>query len=331
MRGVTISPDMSRRYVIRRLLQVIPAMAAVVVITFVVIQSVPGDPVFTLAGPEADGGEQARIRAEYGFDRPLVTQFATYAGRLIRGDLGDSYTRGRPVADVIFDHAHPTLLLTGTALLLSTVGGILLGVAAARRPHGWLDHGISAVTLLIYAIPGFWLAQLAIIYLVLRLGLFPLAGYSEFGSQAPTGLAHYADVGRHLVLPALILAASEVAAVTRLVRAGLFAEIGQGYVRTAHAKGVEPKVVLSHHALRNALLPVITLIGTRVGFLFSGAVVIETIFSWPGIGTLLRSAADEGDRPLMLGLVVLVSAAVILANLVTDLVYAWADPRIRYD
>lgn len=322
---------MSRRYVIRRLLQVVPAMAAVVAITFFVIQSVPGDPAYTLASPDADSGELARIRAEYGLDGSLLAQLATYGGRLVRGDLGVSYARGQSVVSIIGDHLHPTLLLTGTALLLSTVGGILLGVAAARRPHGWLDHGISTVTLIAYAVPGFWLAQLAIIYLVLRFGLFPIAGYSEFGSQAPKGLAHYADVGRHLVLPALVLAASEVAAVTRLVRAGLFAEIGQGYVRTAHAKGVAPKVVLSHHALRNALLPVITLIGTRVGFLFSGAVVVEAIFAWPGIGTLLRAAADSGDRPLMLGLVIVVSASVILANLLTDLMYAWADPRIRYD
>jgi peptide/nickel transport system permease protein len=322
---------MSWRYVTRRLLSTVPALAAIVVITFMVIQFVPGDPAYTLAGPDAGEAELARVRQEYGLDRSLVSQLTSYTKRLVQGDLGESYSRGSPVIDVIGQHLGPTFLLTGTALLVSTVGGILLGVAAMRRAHGWFDHTVSTFTLVFYAVPSFWLAQLAIIWLVLRIPLFPLSGYSEFGAQAPTGLLHLADVGRHLVLPALVLASSELAAVTRLVRAGLLSESGQAYVRTAEAKGLDARTVLTAHALRNAMLPVVTLIGTRIGFLFSGAVVIETIFSWPGIGTVLRLAADNGDHPLMLGLVVLVSVGIIVANLVTDFVYAWIDPRIRYD
>lgn len=322
---------MSWRYVARRLLQVIPALAAVMVITFAVVQFVPGDPVYTLAGEDAAPVDLERVREKYGFDRPILAQFATYANRLLHGDLGVSYTRGETVTGIIRRHLPPTLLLTGTALAMSTVGGILLGLVAVRRPHGWVDQCISTISLIAYAVPGFWLAQLAIIYLVIRLGLFPLSGYSQFGSQAPTGLGHLADVGRHLMLPALVLASSEVAAVTRLVRAGLLSELEQGYTRTAVAKGVPSKLVRSRHALRNALLPVVTLIGTRVGFLFSGAVIVESIFRWPGIGTLLRGAAESGDRPLMLGLVILVSVGIIAANLITDFVYTWIDPRIRYD
>ncbi len=322
---------MSWRYVIRRLFSAVPALVTIVVVTFVVVQFVPGDPAYTLATPDAGDAELARIRREYGLDRPLLSQLGTYANRLAHGELGESYSRGVPVSEVIAQHLPPTVLLTGTALVLSTAGGILLGVAAANRPHGKLDNAISTATLVAYAVPSFWLAQLAIIWLVLRVPLFPLSGYSEFGSQAPTGLLHLADVGRHLALPALVLASSEFAAITRLVRGGLLSELRQGYVRTAEAKGLDARTVLTTHALRNALLPVITLLGTRIGFLFSGAVVIETIFSWPGIGTLLRQAADDADRPLMLGVVILVSVSIILANLVTDLVYAWVDPRIRYD
>lgn len=319
-----------RRYVVRRVLQMIPTLLAIVVATFLVIQFIPGDVASTLAGEDADPVSRARVAAEYGLDKPLPAQFARYVGQVARGDLGDSYSYAMPVTEVIRRALPPTILLTGTALAISTTFGIALGLVAARRPQGALDQAIGVVTLAAFAIPGFWLAQLAIAFLVLRWGLFPLQGYSQFGSAAPTGLGHLIDVGYHLLLPAMVLATSEIAAVTRIMRSGLLSQLGLGYTRVAEAKGLTPDEVLSRHARRNALLPVVTLVGTRVGFLFSGAVVIEALFSWPGLGGVLRSAATTSvDPPLILGIVVVTSAAIVVANVVTDLVYTWVDPRVR--
>lgn len=318
------------RYVIRRVLQMVPTLLAIVVATFALIQFIPGDPAATLAGEEASPAALAEVRAEYGLDDPVPQQFLRYAGRLVRGDLGQSYSYGAPVTKVIGGTLPPTVLLTATALAISTVVGILLGVVAARRPSGLLDHAIGAVTLTAFAVPGFWLAQVAILVVALRWGWFPVEGYSEIGPGAPTGLRHLADVGYHLMLPAMVLATSEVAAVTRLVRSGLLSESGRDYTRVAEAKGLPRDEVISRHVLRNALLPVVTLIGTRVGFLFSGAVVIETLFAWPGLGSVLRSAVTTNvDPPLLLGIIIVTSCAIVVANLVTDLVYMWVDPRVR--
>lgn len=303
-------------------------LVAIIATTFLVIHLVPGDPARTLAGADAPPDVVAKIRSEYRFDRPLPAQFLTYLNRLLHADLGVSYTQATPVSEVISRQLPPTLLLTGTALALSTAIGVSAGLAAARRPRTMFDQALNASALVAYAVPGFWLAQIAIIFLVFRLPLFPLEGYSRFGYGAPTGVGHLVDVVHHLILPAVVLATTEVAAVSRLVRSGLLAEGRKEYARTAEAKGLASEVVLSRHVLRNALLPVVTLIGTRIGFLFSGAVVIESIFSWPGLGSLIRSAAQNNDNPLMLGVVLLVSGAILAMNIVTDVVYAWVDPRV---
>jgi peptide/nickel transport system permease protein len=203
-------------------------------------------------------------------------------------------------------------------------------MAAARREQELADHIISGVTLVLFAIPGFWLAQLAILFPVLRWRLFPLQGMVDASPTAPTGLGHLADIGYHLILPAFVLAAAEVAAVARLVRSGLLSEGSRDYARVAAAKGLDEEAVVAHHVLRNALLPVVTLVGTRIGFVLSGAVVIESIFSWPGLGSVLRSALTTNlDPPLVLGIAVFTSVTVLAANLITDLAYTWVDPRVR--
>lgn len=324
-------PALISAYWVRRIAQVPVLLLAVLFVTFSVVYFLPGDPSLALVGPEANPADIERVRLEYGFDKPLIPQFAGYVSRVLRGDLGDSYGMGQPVANVIKTFARPTLLLTGTALVLSTVVGTLLALWAVRKPFGWLDKSITTGMLVVYAIPGFWLAQLAILWVVLELNVLPIGGYSEFGRGAPSGLWHLLDVARHLALPALVLAVTEVAAVVRVLRSGLLSELATGYVSTARAKGLSEERVMSHHVLRNALLPMITVIGTRVGFLLSGATIVETIFVWPGLGSVLVAAVDRNDRPLMLGMVVVASTSVVLANLVTDLVYRWVDPRIRYD
>lgn len=320
---------MNRRFVVRRLLQVVPTVFGIVTITFALVHLAPGDPALDFAGEGADQVQIDAARAYLGLDRPLPAQYASYVGRLARGDLGVSFVQRQPVRDLIAMRLPATVLLTGTALALSTAVGLALGIWTGRRPHGGIDAGVNLGVLVTYSLPGFWLAQVLILVVALRAGLLPAGGISD-ARAGHTGAAAAVDTARHLILPALVLAVSEVALLVRVTRTGLRGERGREYVRTARAKGVSEAEVVRHHALPNALLPVITVIGSRVGFLVSGAVLVESVFNWPGLGRLLVEAGQAGDHPVILAMVLLVALVVIVANLVTDLVYAWVDPRIRH-
>jgi peptide/nickel transport system permease protein len=319
----------SWRYVFRRVLQVVPAVAAIFVVTFAVIHLAPGDPITAIASGNGDQAYFEFMREKYGLNRPLLQQFGTYVGNVFQGDLGVSFGQGRRVSELIVDRLPATLLLMGSALIVSSAGGVVLGLLAARRPFGVLDLGVSTVALVGYALPVFWLAQLALLLAAYKTGWFPIQGMTD-ARAGHTGWAAVVDVVRHLALPALVLAASEVALVARVTRTGLIEQRGQEYVRTARAKGLSARRCTTRHALPNALLPVVTVVGSRVGTLFSGAVLVETVFGWPGLGRLLLDAAGTRDHPILLGLVLLVAFSVVIANLVTDLVYAYIDPRIRY-
>lgn len=320
---------MNRRYVVRRLLQVLPAVASILIVTFAVVHAAPGDPVVAVAGESGNDEYYAFMRQKFGLDRPLYEQFWTYTTNVLHGDLGVSFVQGQDVADLIAERIPATLLLMGSALVVSTVGGVALGAIAARRPFGPFDLGISTGALIGYALPSFWLAQVAMLTIAFRSGWFPIQGMTDARADY-TGLAHYLDIARHLILPSLVLAASEVALISRIARTGILAEMDSDYIRVAQAKGLSRTGALVHHALRNALLPVVTVVGTRIGFLFSGAVLVETVFGWPGLGRLVLSAAQTRDHPLLLGMVLLVAFSLVLSNLVTDLIYARVDPRIRY-
>ncbi len=320
---------MGARYLARRVLGVVPALFGVVVVTFVIVHAVPGDPAVLLAGEAATPERLEEIRRDLGLDRPLPQQFVTYVANVARGDLGTSISQGRPVSAIIAERIGPTLLLSGTALGISSVLGLLFGLVAARRPFGRFDLVVNMASLVGYALPAFWLAQMAVLAFAVHLGLFPLLGYTDIRRDL-SGLDHLVDVAYHLMLPALVLALSEVALLTRITRTGVIQELGRDYVRTARAKGAPEDQVLNHHALRNALLPVVTLLGTRVGYLVSGAVVIEAVFSWPGLGSVIVTAAQQADRTTILGLVLVVAFGVVVANLLTDIVYGWIDPRVRH-
>lgn len=320
---------MTRRYVLRRVLQLLPTTAAILLVGFLLIHLAPGDPVLALAGENGDAEYYAFVREKFGLDQPLPTQLATYAGNVLSGDLGTSYVQGRPVAEVIAERVPATVLLTGTALLLSSVVGTGLGVFAATRRRRWPDVTITVATLMVYAAPVFVVGQLAILLLALRAGWFPVQGMADARSDA-TGFAHVRDVAHHLVLPVLALAAQEVAAVSRLARVGLRDELGRDHIRSARAKGVPERTVVLKHGMRRAMLPVVTVLGGRVGHLLAGAVVVEAVFGWPGLGRLLVTSMQSRDAPIVLGVFLLVSVTVVVANLLTDLVYAWLDPRVRY-
>jgi peptide/nickel transport system permease protein len=318
---------MGWRYPVTRLAQVVPTLAMILLVTFAVISLAPGDPSVAIAGEYAEAAQLESVRDQLGLNRSLWEQLGSHTSDLLRGDLGNSYFFGRPVSSLIAERLGATLLLTGTALLVSCILGILLGRVAARRPSGPVDWAVTATTLLGYSIPSFWLGQLAILVFGLHFDLFPVVGMTDTRIDHQ-GLAHVWDVAKHLVLPATVLAVSEIALLARLTRTGLIRQMRGGYARSAAGRGVPAGRILSRHAFPNAALPLVTVIGTRVGFLFSGAVVVETVFSWPGIGLLLRDAVRHGDRPLALGLVTLAAVSVLVANLVTDLLYARIDPRI---
>jgi peptide/nickel transport system permease protein len=317
------------RYVGWRLLQVVPTAAAIVLIGFLLIHLAPGDPVLALAGDSGDAEYYAFIRDKFGLDEPLPRQLLTYTGRVLQADLGVSYVQGRPVADIIAERVPATVLLSASALVLSSAGGVLLGMYVAARPHGLRDTTVSSAVLGVYAAPVFWLGQLGIIFLALGTGWFPVQGMTSAGGDA-NGMAALLDVAHHLALPALVLASQEVAAVYRLTRVGLAGELASDHVRTARAKGLSGGRVMVKHALRRPLVPVITVIGGRAGHVLSGAVVVEVVFGWPGLGRLLLSSLQARDIPVVLGIFLVAAFAVVLANLVTDFAYRWLDPRVRY-
>jgi peptide/nickel transport system permease protein len=320
---------MTPRYLLWRLVQVVPAVAGILVVAFVAVHWAPGDPVLALAGEHGDAAYYAFIRAKFGLDRPLPEQLVVYAGRVVSGDLGLSFVHGRPVAAVIAERLPATILLIGTALAVSTTIGVALGVLAARRAGQPSDLVLRTAALLAHAMPSFWLAQMAAITLAVGTGWFPVQGLSD-ARHAFTGWRYALDVLHHLALPALVLAAGELALTTRLTRTGVLDALATDYVRTARAKGL-PEQGVVRHALRNALLPVVTVVGSRAGLVVTGAVLVETVFAWPGLGQLLLSSIQTRDVPVLLGLFLLASLTVIVANFVTDLAYAWLDPRIRYE
>ncbi len=319
---------MSGRYLLRRLAQVVPAAGGIVIVAFLLVHLAPGDPVLALAGEHGDAAHYEFIRAKFRLDRPLPEQLGAYLVRVARGDLGVSFVHGRPVLDVIAERAPATLLLTVTALGLSSLLGVVLGTATAWRARQPGDVAVRTAALLGYVMPVFWLGQVAALALAVGAGLFPVQGMTD-ARRTLQGGAYVLDVLHHLALPALVLAACELALTTRLVRAGMLEALATDYVRTARAKGLPDGGVL-RHALRNVLLPVTTVIGARTGMLLSGAALVEVVFAWPGLGRLLLASLQTRDHPVLLGLFLVVSLAVILANLLTDLLYAWLDPRIRY-
>jgi peptide/nickel transport system permease protein len=316
-------------FVARRLAQAMPLLLAVAVLTFLLIELAPGDPIVALAGEDGDAAYYAMMRDRFGLDRPLGERFAVYLGRVLRGDLGFSYRLQQPAVSAVLGRLPATLLLIGPALLLSTAIGLALGVLAARRPHSLSDTVVSAVSLLGHAVPVFWLAQMLLLVFAYRLEAFPVQGMRDVRLD-PQGLAGVLDVARHMVLPVTALTVQFLAPIARVARASLIDVLGQDYVRTAVAKGLQGRAVVGKHALRNALLPVVTVIGAQVGFMFSGAVLTETVFAWPGLGRLLLSAMLARDLAIVSSMFLLLTVAVVVSTLLVDLLYAALDPRIRY-
>ncbi|HMN79450.1 MAG TPA: ABC transporter permease [Burkholderiaceae bacterium] len=320
-------------FVATRLGKALMVMLGVVVINFFLIRLAPGDPAQVLAGESGAGDPQyvENLRRQFGLDQSLPTQLALYLKGVVRFDLGYSYRNHVPVLDLILDRLPATLLLMSAAFVLSIGIGVTLGALAARTRYDgrrrWLDSVIVTGALLLYATPLFWLALLALIVFTVLLGWLPGFGMENV-SAGLTGLARLADIALHLVLPACSLAAFFVAVYARLTRAAMLEVMGMDFVKTARAKGVDAGRVLRVHVLRNALLPVVTFAGVQLGQLAGGALLTETVFSWPGIGRLMFDALLQRDYQLLLGIFFITSMMVVGFNLIADLILRWLDPRI---
>jgi peptide/nickel transport system permease protein len=315
-----------RRYVVRRLLLLVPVLLGVSVIIFMVLHLAPGDPAEIMLGSQATQADLERLRAELGLTEPLYLQYVHWLGLVARGDLGRSIWMKRPVLNEVLGRFKATLVLTGAALVLSTAGGLALGIASAIRPNSLLDRLSAVASLFGASMPVFWLGIVLMVIFALWLGWVPASGMF-----APYGGGDLRDLLVHLALPAVTLAAASVTIIARLTRSTMLETLGQDYIRTARAKGVVERAVVLRHGLKNALIPIVTVVGVQAGYLLGGAVLTETVFAWPGVGTLMVQGILARDFPLVQGCVLVVALSFVLINLVVDLLYAWLDPRIRYE
>lgn len=301
-------------YLVQRLFGACLVILGVVSIVFLLIHLVPGDPVEIMLGESASTADRAALRTTLGLDRPLAAQYTSYLGDLLRLDLGTSIHQRAPVADLVLERLPATGALALVTLCITVVLALPLGIVAAIRRNTAWDTAAMTVSLLGVSIPNFWLGPLLILVFALWLGWLPVSG--QGGPAA-------------VILPALTLGTGLVAVLSRMVRGSLLEVLHEDYLRTARAKGLGPVRVILHHALRNALLPVITLLGLQLGALLAGAVITETVFSWPGIGLLTIESIQSRDYPVVQACVLLISLTYVFVNLLTDLAYAWIDPRIR--
>ncbi len=337
------------RYLVRRLLQALPTLFGITIISFLLVVSAPGDPVTMVTfNPNSTAESTARLKRQLGLDQPPLVQYiywligndyttidvdgdgvgdvnGTRLG-VLRGDLGQSIQYKRPVLGLILERIPATLLLTVSALVVGYVVGIPLGLFAALQHRRWFDQVARVFSVLGIALPSFWLALILIIVFSVKLGWLPMTGMRDV---TKTGTVTLFDILPYMVMPVFVLSVGIVAAISRYVRASVLEVLQQDYVRTAHAKGVSNRVIWWRHIARNALIPVATLLGPALGSLLGGAVIIEQVFSWPGLGRLSVNAAFQRDYPLVMGFVVVGGTLYVLGVLLSDLLYMWLDPRIQ--
>ncbi len=314
---------------IKRLAWSFLLIMAVLILNFLLIHMAPGDPADVIAG-EMGGATQEMlddIRRTYGLDKPIYVQLWVYLTRALQGDLGNSFFYNTPVFDLIIARMGPTLLLVITALLFALLFGTALGVIASRKPNGIVSYVVTIVSIVGYAAPIFWTGLMLVILFASIIPIFPISGMYDIRLQGGP-LERGLDVARHLVLPAFTLGIVYLAQYSRLTRASMLEILGSDYIRTARAKGVSEFRIYSKHALRNAILPIVTIAGLQFGAVISGAVLVETVFSWPGLGTLAFESILARDYPTILGILFFSAVLVIVANLLTDLTYRLVDPRV---
>ena len=320
-----------RKFILRRGAQAVPLLLGVVVVNFTIIHLAPGDPITVLVGDFPAPPELVRaLRHDFGLDRSLWQQLLIYVGKLLQGDLGFSFGNRQPVLRLILERLPATLLLSGSALFIASILGVGLGILSSRRPYSWLDNISSVFALVGFSMPVFWLGQLLIIGISLGLEWLPAQGMVAL-RVSPGGWERVLSIGEHLILPACTLSMGFLAMNSRIARSSMMEVLREDYVTVARSKGLSEARVIYLHALRNAMIPIVTVIGFNLGFLLAGSAFVETIFAWPGIGRLLYDSMSARDYPVIMGIFLVVCAGVILANLLTDVAYAYLDPRVRYE
>src|SRR5262249_24678499 len=309
----------------RRLAASVVVLFGVSIVVFGTLKFVPGDAAYVLAGPNASAAEIEQVRQTLGLDRPVPLQYLTWLGRALPGELGRSLELHEPVLQLVLSRYSNTLILASCAMLFAGVTGMLAGTLAALRPHTWIDRLVMVVTLTANSTPSFWLGLVLILGFSLGLRWLPASGMvSARGDRGPL------DVAQHVILPGITLGGISAALIARMTRASLLEVLSQEYVLVARAKSLHEGLLVRRHALKNALLPVLTVAGLQMGALLGGAVITETIFSWPGIGLQLYRGIALRDVPLVQGAALLVAASFVAINLIVDVLYSYLDPRIRY-
>jgi len=325
------------RYIARRLLQMIPLLIGISILVFLLVHLSPGDPVRMLLGEDATEEDVARLNAIYGFDQPLHIQYLRWLKSALQGNLGVSIRQGVAVTELIFERLGATLELALASVLIAVCLGVPLGIIAAVNRGSVLDYATMILALIGVSTPGFWLGLILLSHVALRFDFFPLFGRNASVLQGLWILVTEFRIGkliegfRYVLLPGFSIGASMMAIIARLTRSSLLEVLGKDYIRTARAKGLDSKIVILKHALRNALMPVITIIGIQFGAMLGGAVVTETVFAWPGVGRLIVNAISQRDFPIIQGGVLMMAVIFTLVNLTVDLSYALINPRIRYD
>ena len=319
-------------YLLRRLALFIPMLLGITMITFLVANLAPGDPISALISPEDQLNEEDldRMRRALGLDKPIPVRYVVWIRELVTGNFGFSYFTKQPVLDRVLPRLLPTVELTGVALLISLLVGVGFGVISALRQYSVWDYSLSVLSLIGLSIPTFFFGLVALLVFGLLWPVLPVFGMSS-GETDLSFTAKIADNFRHTILPAAVLSIDLVATNTRYARTAMLDVLGADYIRTARSKGLDEWVVMGRHAFRNAVLPIITITSLRLPLLLGGAVVIEVVFSWPGLGQLSVDAIHQRDYPVLMALTLFLSALVLVSNLMADVLYAYADPRIRYD
>ena len=324
-------------------MQIIPVLLGVSIVVFFMVRAIPGDPAQLLLGQQATQEQVQQVRQNMGLDKPVIVQYGIFLADALRGDLGDSIVTGRPVTTELLARFPATLELTAFAMLVAVLVGVPVGVISAVKQYSWLDKFTSVLALTGISMPIFWLAMILIVIFFVNLGWLPFPGRLSTGYAVTsiTGLVlvdslltlnfpAFWDGLKHLIMPAIALGTIPMAIIMRMTRSSMLEVMGEDYVRTARAKGVVPWRVIFKHALRNAMLPTVTVIGLQYGLLMGGAVITETIFSWPGVGQIAYDSVNRRDYAMIQGVVLYGAALFVLVNLFVDVLYAVLDPRVRY-
>lgn len=318
-----------KKFVIKRVLQAIPILFGITILTFLIVKVAPGNPMETMIDPNVSPEELKRAKDNIGLNDPFFVQYFNWMSEIVKGNLGYTVKTGEPVAKLIIERLPATLILTGTAFVLAFVLGVPLGVYSATHRYKVPDYVLTVFSFIGISVPSFFLGLGAIFIFALKLGWLPASGITTIGADYK-GIALFVDYLKHVSMPAVVLALPTVAVVMRFTRSSMLEVLNQDFIRTAKSKGVSTRVVHLKHALRNALIPVITIFGLSIPFLFGGAYITEYIFNWPGMGSLGIQAIEGREYPVIMALNLFTSTLVMMGNLTADIMYAWADPRIRY-